>query len=93
MNLPNMIHGHISGTAVLAYAEKQRNKLATCTPLFFIYQGENVKKKMACEHSHFSLLLGRLCSIPFLIPCKFVEKVRTRAKKGNDRAGERSIHK
>ena len=90
-----MIHGHASGTAQLAYVEKQRNTQATSTPLFLIFQVKRVRKKIACEYSRVSSLLACLCSKPFLILHESEEKVGTRAKTGNDRGGggERSIYK
>ena len=91
-----MIHGHITGTAMLALAEKQRNTQATSTPsLFLIFQVKCVRKKIACEYSRVSSLLARLCSKPFLILYEFDEKVGTREKTCNDRGGggERRIHK
>ena len=91
-----MIHGHASGTALLAYVEKQRNTQATSTPsLFLIFQVKRVWKKIACEYSRVSSLLACLCSKPFLILHESDEKVGTRAKTGNDRGGggERSIYK
>ena len=78
-----MIHGHASGTVLLAYVEKQRNTQATSTPsLFLIFQVKRVRTKIACEYSRVSSLLARLCSKPFLILCKFDEKVGTRAMIG-----------
>ena len=75
-----MIHGHVLCTAMLAYVKNQRNTQATSTPsLFLIFQVKRVRKKIACEYSRVSSLLAHLCSKPFLILCKFDEKVGTYA--------------
>ena len=59
-----MIHGHVTDTAMLAYAEKQRNTQATSTPsLFLIFEVKRVRKKIACEYRRVSSLLARLCSM------------------------------
>lgn len=71
-----MIHGHVTGTAMLAYAEKRRNTQATSTPsLFLIFQVKRVRKKITCEYNHVSSLLAHLCSKPFLFCTSLMRKL------------------